>query len=313
MDESFPLLFESDDLPADHRSGFVAVVGRPNVGKSSMLNAYLGQKIAIVSSKPQTTRNRLLGVLTLDGAQVIFFDTPGIHKPLHKLGETMVEAASQTIPDADVVLFVVDASVSPRPDDLLVADAIRQRAAGLPVILVLNKIDLLSPADTLDAEPFLQLVSPTAWLPISATRGDNRVQLLDLIIQQLPMGPRYYPEDVVTDQQTRFIVAELIREAALNKLREEVPHSLAVVTNEFKERREDMVYVSATLFVERDTQKGIVIGQGGKMLKAIGQAARKEIELLLETRVYLELHVKVRTNWRKREDDIRRLGYGASG
>jgi GTPase len=312
MTESFVPLFEPDILPADHRSGFVALVGRPNVGKSTLLNALLGQKIAIVSPKPQTTRNRLLGVYTDNRAQIAFFDTPGIHQPLHKLGATMVEAASQTIPDADVILFVLDASVAPHPEDTLVANAIQQKGIGLPLVMALNKIDLLPTPQRPDPSSYLELIHPTEWVPISATRGDNLQQLLDLIIEQLPFGPRYYPEDLVTDQQTRFLVAELIREAALEKLHEEVPHALAVVTNEFKERRDDMVYISATIFVERDTQKGIVIGKGGRMLKSIGKEARGEIERLLEMRVYLELYVKVRNNWRKREDDIQRLGYGAS-
>jgi len=297
------------DLPPDHRSGFVAVVGRPNVGKSTLMNAYLGQKIAIVSEKPQTTRNRLLGILTRDEAQIIFVDTPGIHNPLHKLGEVMVETAIRAIPDADVVLFMVDASVSPTEEDALVADAIRQRAAASPVVLALNKIDLLPSSDSPFTEAYLALIQPTAWMPLSATRGDNRDELLSLIISYLPPGPRYYPEEQITDQQTRFIVAELIREAALHRLHQEVPHALAVVVEEFKRRSETMTYISATLFVERDSHKRIVIGQGGRMLKDIGRAARVEIEKLVGTRVFLELWVKVRPKWRKKEEELRRLGY----
>ena len=303
------MYLEEADLPPDHRSGFVAVVGRPNVGKSTLMNAYLGQKIAIVSEKPQTTRNRLLGILTLEDAQIIFVDTPGIHAPLHKLGEYMVETAVRSIPDADVVLFIVDASVPPRGEDALVADAIREQVAELPVVTVLNKVDLLPSPESLNAEAYLDMLQPTAWLPISAVRGDNRDELLELIIAQLPHGPRYYPEDQITDQQTRFIAAELIREAALGRLRHEVPYALAVVVDEFKPRSEDMTYVGATIYVERDSQKGIVIGQGGKTLKDIGKAARTEIEKLADTRVFLELWVKVRPKWRKKEDDLQRLGY----
>ena len=301
---------EETELPPDHRSGFVAVVGRPNVGKSTLMNAYLGQKIAIVSEKPQTTRNRLLGILTRDDAQIIFVDTPGIHVPLHKLGEVMVEAAVRAIPDADVVLLVVDASQPPTREDVLAADVIRKQGGDAPVVMVLNKVDLLPSSDSPYAQAYLGLLQPPAWLPVSATRGDNRDALLDLIIAYLPPGPRYYPEDQVTDQQTRFIVAELIREAALRRLHQEVPHALAVVVSEFKQRSEDMTYIGATLFVERDSQKGIVIGQGGRTLKEIGQTARVEIEKLVDTRVFLELWVKVRPKWRKKEEELRQLGYG---
>lgn len=301
---------EEAELPPDHRSGFVAVVGRPNVGKSTLMNAYLGQKVAIISEKPQTTRNRLLGILTRHDAQVIFVDTPGIHAPLHKLGEFMVETAVRAIPDADVVLFIVDASVPPTGEDVLVAEAIREQGEELPVVMALNKVDLLSSSESFHTDAYLTILQPTAWLPISAVRGDNRDELLETIIGHLPLGPRYYPEDQVTDQQTRFIASELIREAALRRLRHEVPYALAVVVDEFKRRSEDMTYIGATIFVERDSQKGIVIGQGGKTLKDIGRSARTEIEKLVDTRVFLELWVKVRPKWRKKEDELRRLGYG---
>jgi GTP-binding protein Era len=297
------------ELPPNHRSGFVAVVGRPNVGKSTLMNAYLGQKIAIVSEKPQTTRNRLLGILTRDDAQIVFVDTPGIHAPLHKLGEVMVATAVRAIPDADVVLFMVDASVPPTGEDALVADAIRAEGEELPVVMALNKADLLSSPESPYADDYLALLQPAAWLLVSATRGDNRDELLDQVVAHLPLGPRYYPEDQITDQQTRFIAAELIREAALRRLRQEVPYALAVVVDEFKRRDEDMTYISATIFVERDSQKGIVIGQGGRTLKDIGRAARTEIEKLLDTRVFLELWVKVRPKWRKKEEELRRMGY----
>jgi GTP-binding protein Era len=297
------------DLPADHRSGFVAVVGRPNVGKSTLMNAYLGQKVAIVSEKPQTTRNRLLGILTRADAQAIFIDTPGIHAPLHKLGEIMVETAVQAIPDADVVLLVVDASVPPAAEDALVVQAIREQGQGLPVVMALNKVDLLPAPESPYAEAYLGMLQPSAWLPVSAVRGDQRDQLLELVIAHLPLGPRYYPEEQITDQQMRFIAAELIREAALGRLRQEVPYALAVVVDEFKPRSQEMTYISATIFVERDSQKGIVIGQGGQTLKDIGKAARTEIEKLVDTRVFLELWVKVRPKWRKKDDELHRLGY----
>jgi GTP-binding protein Era len=303
------MYLEEIELPPNHRSGFVAVVGRPNVGKSTLMNAYLGQKIAIVSEKPQTTRNRLLGILTRDDAQIVFVDTPGIHAPLHKLGEVMVATAVRAIPDADVVLFMVDASVPPTGEDALVADAIRAEGEELPVVMALNKADLLSSPESPYADDYLALLQPAAWLLVSATRGDNRDELLDQVVAHLPLGPRYYPEDQITDQQTRFIAAELIREAALRRLRQEVPYALAVVVDEFKRRDEDMTYIGATIFVERDSQKGIVIGQGGRTLKDIGRAARTEIEKLLDTRVFLELWVKVRPKWRKKEEELRRMGY----
>jgi GTP-binding protein Era len=308
----------AEEVGPDHRSGFVAVVGRPNVGKSTLINACLGQKIAIVSEKPQTTRNRLLGIFTRPDAQVVFVDTPGIHVPLHKLGQVMVETAMRAIPDADAVLCVADASQPPDDEDALVAEAIRRTSApargglgdeGAPVVLALNKIDLLPSSDSPHAAAYLALFQPAAWLPVSATRGDNRDRLLDLVIAHLPPGPRYFPEDEVTDQQTRFIAAELVREAALHRLRQEVPHALAVLVEEFKERSRDMTYISATIFVERASQKGIVIGQGGQTLKEIGQMARVEIEKLVGSRVFLELWVKVRPKWRKKEEDLRQLGY----
>ncbi|MFB0545332.1 MAG: GTPase Era [Anaerolineae bacterium] len=307
-DLSVPLF--SDELSPDHRSGFVAVVGKPNVGKSTLMNAYLGQKVAIVSEKPQTTRNRLLGILTRPDAQVIFVDTPGIHSPLHKLGAFMVETAVKAIPDADVVLFMVDVSTRPTGEDVQIAAIINEKCR-VPTILALNKIDLLASGEI---EPhrqaYLALGHFTDSMFVSATRGDNRDALLNLIISYLPRGPRYYPEEQITDQQERFVAAELIREQVLRHVHQEVPHAVAVVVEEFKERRPDLTYIGANIFVEKDSQKGIIIGEGGKMLKRIGRAARREIEeLLTGHKVYLELWVKVRKKWRKDEDELRRLGY----
>lgn len=309
-----------EDLPPDHRSGFVTVVGKPNVGKSTLMNAYLGQKIAIVSPKPQTTRNRLLGILTLgraDGdpadAQIVFVDTPGIHEPLHKLGEYMVETAARAIPDADVILFLVDASSPPSDEDRQIASLLSQQSRA-PILLVLNKVDLLPPGQTTShVESYQALGQFNEWLLISALLQDNLDRLLEETIERLPVGPRYYPEEQVTDQQLRFMAAELIREQALEHLRQEIPYSVAVIVDQFKERSEDLTYISATIFVERDTQKAIVLGQGGKMIKQIGRDARHEIEDLLGTRVYLELWVKVRKKWRRDEKELRRLGYAVSG
>jgi GTP-binding protein Era len=309
-----------EELPPDHRSGFVAVVGKPNVGKSTLMNAFLGQKIAIVSAKPQTTRNRLLGILTLErergdvaDAQLIFVDTPGIHQPLHRLGEYMVETAVRTIPDADLVLFMVDISRPPNAEDRQIASLLRERPRA-PVLLVLNKADLLDPSQiTSHAEAYQALGPFDDALLVSARRGDKLDSLLQAAIDRLPTGPRYYPEEQVTDQQLRFMVAELVREQVLRHLRQEVPHSVAVIVEEFKARSEELTYISANVFVERDTQKAIILGHQGAMIKRIGQDARREIQDLLGTRVYLELWVKVKKKWRKDEQELRRLGYALPG
>ncbi len=318
-----------DDLPADHRSGFVAVVGRPNVGKSTLMNRFLGQKIAIVSPKPQTTRDQLLGILTLPTtqgeladfppAQIVFVDTPGIHQPLHKLGEYLVETAQAAITDADLILWLVEGNRPPTEADHLVAQALhnaekiarRHNVDFPPVLLALNKIDTLADVREGMEQPFLDLYPVRAWLPISATEEKNLTDLLRQIIDHLPLGPRYFPADQVTDQQTRFIAAELIREAALAVLHQEVPHALAVRVVEFKWRHEKLVYVGANIILERQSQKKIVIGHKGRTLKQIGQLARPQIEALVESKVYLDLWVKVRPKWRKKEGDLRWLGYAA--
>lgn len=327
--------FNADDLllneptPPGHRSGFVAVVGRPNVGKSTLMNHYLGQKIAIVSPKPQTTRNQLLGILTLPDpdqpelsaacppAQVVFIDTPGMHAPHHKLGEFLLTAAQTALPEADVILWLVDVSRPPGSEEQLVAESIAaaQKAAEspIPVVLALNKIDLLGNGELAGIEqPYLALYPADHWLVVSATRGDNLLPLLQTVVEQLPEGPRYFPPEQVTDQQLRFIAAELIREAALHILRDEVPHALAVVVTEFTARHEELTYISADLILERSAHKQIVIGQKGKTLKQIGQRARPEIEQMVGTRVYLELWVKVRPKWRKNLNQLKWLGYSTS-
>lgn len=298
-----------EDLPEDYRSGFVAVMGRPNVGKSTLINGYVGQKVAIVSPKPQTTRRRLRGILTLPETQIVFTDTPGFHEPRHKLGEYMVETAIRAIPDADVVLFVVDVSTLPGARDSQLARLIQQRATGA-CILVMNKVDLVTPDKGEERrEAYLSLTDCDHWLMFSATEGHNRDELLDLIIQYLPPGPQLYPADQITDQPLRFMVAELVREQVLAHLYEEVPHWVAVAVEEFEERREDLTYIEAIVYAAKESQKGIIIGQGGKMLKRIGKAARKEMEALLGTKVYLELWVKVRTGWPRDEVALRDLGY----
>ncbi len=322
-------LLLNEPTPPGHRSGFVAVVGRPNVGKSTLMNHYLGQKIAIVSPKPQTTRNQLLGILTLPDpdqselsaacppAQVVFIDTPGMHAPHHKLGEYLLAAAQTALPEADVILWLVDMSRPPGPEERLVAESIaaaqKNAEAPIPVVLALNKIDLLGDDELAGIEqPYLALYPADRWLVVSATRGDNLLPLLQTVIEQLPEGPRYFPPEQVTDQQLRFIAAELIREAALHILRDEVPHALAVVVTEFTARHEELTYISADLILERSAHKQIVIGQKGKTLKQIGQRARPEIEQMVGTRVYLELWVKVRPKWRKNLNQLKWLGYSTS-
>lgn len=301
---------DQEAFPSDYRSGFVSVVGRPNVGKSTLMNAYLGQKVAIVSPKPQTTRRRILGILTLDRAQVIFVDTPGIHRPFHKLGEAMVKAAIEAIPDADLLLWLVDGAELPTDEDREIADLIREHGRNIALILGLNKCDLVPEAQRPSrAQAYLGLVSPVAYTFVSATSGENRQDLLELIIHYLPPGPRFYPEEQVTDQSERAIAAELIREQVLLHTHQEVPYSTEVQVDEFTVRSAEMTYIRATIYVERDSQKGILLGRGGRMIKSVSKAARLQIEPLIGTRVYLDLWVKVWPKWRQSEDDLRRLGY----
>lgn len=302
------------DVPSGHRSGFVAVIGRPNVGKSTLVNYLVGQKVAIVSPKPQTTRNRILGILTREQFQVIFVDTPGLHRPHHKLGKAMVAAATHAIPDADVVLFVLDGSVPPRSEDRMIADLLGEQTKA-PVVLVLNKMDLLR-ADKVKphTEAYWALVPDHhAWMMTTATKGQNLDKLLDLVIDALPEGPPYYPGDQVTDQAERDIAAELIREQVLRHTRQEVPHAVAVVVEEFKEQESGAFFVAANVFVEKRSQKGIIIGRNGQMMRKIGAAARKEIERMVGGRIYLDLWVKVRKDWRRDEVELRRLGYDVGG
>ena len=307
-EEGVELLFR-EDLPADHRSGFVALVGKPNVGKSTLMNTLLGQKIAIVSSKPQTTRTRILGILTRPDAQMIFVDTPGVHNPRHKLGEFMVQTAAQAIADSDVVLFLGDMSELPSQEDRQLAELIAESAQG-SVVLGLNKMDLLAPELVKKhVESYLALGRFQEWMLLSATRGDNLDLLLERIVTALPIGPRYYPEEQVTDQHLRTMAAELIREQVLRLTHQEVPHSVAVQVQRFEEREKGPIYIEAHIIVERDSQKGIIIGRGGRMLKQIGQAARQEIEPLMEHKVYLDLWVKTQYKWRRDEQELRRLGY----
>lgn len=288
------------------RSGFISIIGRPNMGKSTLINALIGEKMVITSSKPQTTRNQIQCVLTRPNAQLVFIDTPGIHKPNDKMGEYLVKAAYDSLNDVDVVLFMVDAKFAPGRGDEFIFNQIK--GVTSPILVVLNKIDEIDmktvPVRIKEYEQF----TGRPVIPISALEEKNLDSLVDAIVEQLPEGPLYYPEDMVTDQIEQFIVAEMIREKVLHLTRDEVPHAVAVEIEEFVER-EEKIYIRATIYVERDSQKGILIGKGGAMLKKIGQLAREDIEGLLAFPVFLDLWVKVNKDWREREEVLKRLGY----
>ena len=293
-----------------HKSGFIAVIGRPNVGKSTLINTLIGQKIAIMSDKPQTTQNRILCILTEPDAQIVFLDTPGIHKPKHKLGEYMVKAAEGTLKEVDAILFVVDATEKMGPGEYYILE--RLQATSKPVILVVNKLDLIEKEQVLpiisryaDKYPFVGVV------PISAKAETNLDSLLTEVKKYLPEGPQYYDEDTVTDQPMRQIAAELIREKALRMMSDEIPHGIAVTIERMTERDNGMFDIDATIICERESHKGIVIGKGGQMLKRIGTSARIEIENLMDTKVNLKLWVKVRKEWRDSELYMKNYGYNS--
>jgi GTPase len=290
------------------RSGFVALVGRPNVGKSSLLNALVGEKIAIISPRPQTTRRRILGIRTTEGEQAIFVDTPGIHRPSTRLGRHMVDVARRAVPDADVVVWVVDVSSPPQDDDRSIASLVG--ATGRSIVVALNKSDRLHPEHVLKRTDAYRALAPGAdWMLTIATTGHNLDALWALIAARLPEGPALYPEDQLTDQTDRMLVAELVREASLRFLRQEVPHGIDVIVDTWGERPDGLLTIGASIIVERDAHKGIVIGHGGAMLKAIGTAARREIERLLDRHVFLALDVRTRQGWRQDVAELRRMGY----
>ena len=296
------------------RSGFVSVVGRPNVGKSTLVNRLVGQKVAIVSDKPQTTRNRILAVVNRPGGQIVLFDTPGIHKPMHRMYERMVDAAVKSVGQVDLVLWLADMTEEYGPGDRHVRDVLRQ--SGRPVMLGLNKIDAVPKPKILPViEQYRGLMDFVEIVPVSALKGENVDLLAERLLAHLPEGERLYPEDFLTDQPERFFVAEMIREQILRLTRQEIPYSTGVMINSFREPEEEggLVRIEASILVERGTQKAILIGKGGSMLKAIGTAARQEIEAFLDARVYLGLFVKVRENWRENQRILDEMGLAKKG
>jgi len=295
---------------AAFRSGFIAIIGRTNVGKSTLLNRILKQKIAIMSDKPQTTRNRIVGIYHADQTQVVFLDTPGFHKPKHRLNEIMMKTAVKTLEGIDAVLYLVEPEKVIGPGDRYILDILQN--VETPVVLGINKIDLAPQREVLlpvidaysAAYQFAEIV------PFSALEDENVDDVIQTLITYLPEGPQYYPEDMVTDQPERFLVAELIREKVLHFTREEIPYSIAVAIEKMKARDDkELVDIEATVYVERDSQKGIIIGKSGAMLKRVGSLARQDIERILGTRIFLTLWVKSRKNWRMNERDLQMLGY----
>lgn len=290
------------------KSGFVAIVGRPNVGKSTFMNYVLGQKIAIMSDKAQTTRNKIQGVYTKEDAQIVFLDTPGIHKPKHELGEFMVKSAYSALKEVDAVLFMVNVSEKRGPGD----DFIIEKLKGIktPIFLVLNKIDLVTPEVLLErVESYKDALDFAGVFPISVLQGNNVNELMEGLINALPEGPQYYPADQITDHPEYFVVSELIREKILQLTQEEIPHSVAVTVDKMQKDEFEKVHVYANIIVERKSQKGIIIGKGGRLLKEIGTRARRDIQQLLGNKVYLELWVKVEKDWRKHKSNLQEYGY----
>ncbi len=296
-----------EEKDREFRSGFVSIIGRPNVGKSTLLNSILGEKVSIVTPKPQTTRNRIRGIKTLPAEQIIFIDTPGIHKPRHKLGDTMVKTALEAFKEVDIILFMLEPH-DPGKGDKFIIKLLEE--AQTPVFLLINKIDTVKKIDLLPLIDRLKEFYPfKEIIPISALKQDGIEILLKKIYDYLPPGPKYYSDDIITDQLERFMVSEIIREKATEMTEEEIPHSIAVEVIEWKERESGLILIMSNIYVERDSQKGIIIGKGGRMLKAIGTAARADIEKLLNTKVFLELWVKVKKDWRDNRKTLEELGY----
>lgn len=293
---------------SEHKSGFVSIIGRPNVGKSTFVNRVIGHKIAIMSDKPQTTRNKIQGVMTQEDAQIIFLDTPGIHKPKHKLGDYMMRVARNTLAEIDAIMFMVNINEEIGRGDEYIMEMLKH--VDTPVFLVLNKIDLVHPDDLMPKiEQYQTYMDFTETVPISALEGHNVDHFIEVLKSYLPEGPKYYPDDQISDHPEQFVVSELIREKILHLTSEEIPHSIGVNVDRMIKESESRVRIEATIFVERNSQKGIVIGKGGKKLKEVGKRARLDIEHLLGSKVYLKLWVKVQKEWRNKVNFIRQMGY----
>jgi GTP-binding protein Era len=295
------------DMP--FHSGFVSLIGRPNVGKSTLLNRMLGEKIAITSDKPQTTRNRIQGICNVPGGQIVFVDTPGIHQPRSRLNQYMVDTARSCIQGVDAILLLVDATDAPAAQGAMIRDLLE--GVTVPVFLVINKIDIVEPETLLAGINVYRTFHPFAEIvPVSASTGDGVDRLVQLVFDRLPEGPAYFPDDILTDVPERFVVAEIVREKVFRMTRDEVPYSVAVVVDSFKEREDGkLISISATINVERDSQKGIIIGKRGEMLKRVGTQARSEIERLLGCKVFLELFVRVQKDWSENSRLLREFGY----
>jgi GTPase len=292
-----------------HHSGFVALIGRPNVGKSTLLNALVDEKVAIISDRPQTTRNQIRAVLTRPEFQMIFIDTPGLHKPKHLLGASMVQIATTTMQEVDLVCFLVEASEVPGPGDRYIAEILK--SVQSPIFLILNKIDLIKPGRLEEnSAKYRQLGRFSAEFAVSALKKTDLEPLIQAARKHLPEGPQYYPPDMVTDQPERFIASEIIREKIIVLTRQEIPFSIAVVIDEMKPRDDgDLLDIRAEIYVERKSQVGIIVGRNGSLLKEVGTKARLELEALFGQHIFLDLRVKVKRDWRNREEELRRLGY----
>jgi GTPase len=290
------------------RSGYVSLIGRPNVGKSTLLNTVLGEKIAIVSPRPQTTRNKIIGIKSVPNAQIIFIDTPGIHEPKHKLGETMLRSALEALDTVDLVLLMVEPREPRKDERAIVRDSLKK--TRVPVFLVINKIDMVKKQELLPViSSYGGLYDFREIIPVSALRHDGTGLLLEKICEYLPPGPRYYPDDLVTDQLERFMVSEIVREKIMSMTAEELPYSVAVEIAQWNEREDGLISITCNIYVEREGQKAIIIGKKGSMLKSIGSAARLDIEALLHAKTFLELWIKVRKNWRNDDRLLKELGY----
>ena len=297
------------NMAGEFKSGFVTIIGRPNVGKSTLMNQLTGEKVAIISNKPQTTRNKIQSIVTDEKGQIIFIDTPGIHKPKHKLGQYMVKVAETTLNEVDIVLWLIEPDTIIGPGDLYIIEQLKQ--VKTPVFLIINKIDTIAKEQVLeiidtykDEYPFAEII------PVSAMTGENIDLLFDIIYQRLPKGPQYFPEDMITDQPERQLVAELIREKMLQLLQQEIPHGIAIEIESMQSRKDqDIVDIQAVIYCEKDSHKSIIIGKKGSMLKKIGSLARQDIERLLGSQVYLELWVKVKKDWRDSDFMLKNFGF----